>query len=211
MAVYSVTFKQRVDNYGVVQTLTNTPIEVGQSITLTGVGDGLDGTFVVLAQPPHQFVGVDTQGNLLFDLEFEYPNQLLFYDAGDDVDRVSIIPPGTCTWNPTCTWITAQQILDWLGISVATAGDQAFVTQCAAAANAFCYRRRQEAGYLQDSLTTSPSADVTLGTIQYGGMLYRQRGSISSYAEFDQVAANPVTGLSGVIKQLLGVDRPQVA
>lgn len=211
MAVYSVTFKQRVDNYGVVQTLTNTPIEVGQSITLANVGDGLDGTFVVLAQPTHQFVGVDTEGNLLFDLEVAYPNQLLFYDAGDDVNRVSVVPLGTCTWAPTCTWITAQQILDWLGISVATAADQAFVTQCAAASNAFCYRRRQEAGYLQDSLTTSPSADVTLGTIQYGGMLYRQRGSISSYAEFDQVAANPVTGLSGVIKQLLGVDRPQVA
>jgi hypothetical protein len=42
-------------------------------------------------------------------------------------------------------------------------------------------------------------------------MLYRQRGSISSYAEFDQVAANGVTGLSGVIKQLLGIDKPQVA
>lgn len=211
MAVYSVTFKQRVDNYGVVQTLTNTQIEVGQSITLANVGDGLDGTFTVLAQPAHQFVGVDTQGNLLYDLEFEYPNQLLFYDAGDDLDRVSIIPPGTCTWAPTCTWITAQQILDWLGIAVATAADQAFVTQCASAANAFCYRRRQEAGYLQDSLTTVPSGDVALGTIQYGGMLYRQRGSIDSFAQFDTNAMNPVTGLSGVIKQLLGIDRPQVA
>jgi hypothetical protein len=211
MAVYSVTFKQRVDNYGVVQTLTNTPIEVGQSITLASVGDGLDGTFVVLAQPTHQFVGVDTEGNLLFDLEVQYPNQLLFYDAGDDVQRVSIIPVGTCTWTPTCTWVTAQNILDWLGIAVATASDQTFVTQCAAAANAFSYRRRQEAGYLQDSLTTAPSDDVKLGTIQYGGMLYRQRGSIDSFAQFDTNSMNPVTGLSGVIKQLLGIDRPQVA
>ena len=52
---------------------------------------------------------------------------------------------------------------------------------CASAANAFCYRRRQEAGYV-DSLTTSPSGDVTLGTIQYGGALYRQRGSIDVFA-----------------------------
>jgi hypothetical protein len=56
-----------------------------------------------------------------------------------------------------------------------------------------------------------PSGDVKLGTIQYGGMLYRQRGSIDSFAQFDTNAMNPVTGLSGVIKQLLGVDRPQVA
>ena len=56
-----------------------------------------------------------------------------------------------------------------------------------------------------------PSGDVALGTIQYGGMLYRQRGSIDSFAQFDTNAMNPVTGLSGVIKQLLGVDRPQVA
>lgn len=211
MAVYSVTFKQRQDNYGVVQTLVNTQIEVGQSITLAGVGSGLDGTFTVLAQPTHQFVGVDTDGELLFDFDVPFPNQLLFYDTGDNLQRVSIIPPGTCTWAPTCTWITAQNILDWLGIAVATAADQAFVTQCAAAANAFCYRRRQEAGYLQDSLTTAPSNDVSLGVIQYGGMLYRQRGSIDSFAQFDTNAMNPVTGLSGVIKQLLGIDRPQVA
>jgi len=211
MAVYSVTFKQRQDNYGVVQTLVNTQIEVGQSITLAGIGSGLDGTFTVLAQPTHQFVGVDTDGELLFDFDVPFPNQLLFYDTGDNLQRVSIIPPGTCTWAPTCTWITAQNILDWLGIAVATAADQAFVTQCAAAANAFCYRRRQEAGYLQDSLTTAPSSDVSLGVIQYGGMLYRQRGSIDSFAQFDTNAMNPVTGLSGVIKQLLGIDRPQVA
>jgi hypothetical protein len=211
MAVYSVTFKQRQDNYGVVQTLVNTQIEVGQSITLAGIGSGLDGTFTVLAQPTHQFVGVDTDGELLFDFDVPFPNQLLFYDTGDNLQRVSIIPPGTCTWAPTCTWITAQNILDWLGIAVATAADQAFVTQCAAAANAFCYRRRQEAGYLQDSLTTAPSSDVSLGVIQYGGMLYRQRGSIDSFAQFDINAMNPVTGLSGVIKQLLGIDRPQVA
>jgi len=58
---------------------------------------------------------------------------------------------------------------------------------------------------------TSPSADVTLGTIMYGGMLYRQRGSIDSFASFGDGGAVSVTGLSGVIKQLLGIDRPQVA
>jgi hypothetical protein len=42
-------------------------------------------------------------------------------------------------------------------------------------------------------------------------MLYRQRGSIDSFASFDGMGGGPVTGLNGVIKQLLGIDRPQVA
>jgi len=42
-------------------------------------------------------------------------------------------------------------------------------------------------------------------------MLYRQRGSIDNFASFNDAGATAVTGLSGVIKQLLGIDRPQVA
>lgn len=211
MADYTVTFHQRLDDYAVVETLTNTPLELGVSFTLTGLGHGLNGTHTVRALPQYLFLGTDeTTGDLLYDVEVPIQNQVLFYDPGTLLERTAAIPTGTLAYTPTCTWVTAQNILDWLGISVATAGDQAFVTQCASAANAFAFRRRQEAGWV-DSLTTSPSGDVTLGTIQYGGMLYRQRGSISSYAEFDQVAANGITGLSGVIKQLLGIDRPQVA
>lgn len=211
MADYTVTFHQRLDDYAVVQTLTNTPLELGVSFTLAGLGHGLNGTHTVRALPQYLFLGTDeTTGELLYDTQVAIQNQVLFYDQGDDLERTAALPTGTLAYTPTCTWITAQQILDWLGISVATAADQAFVTQCASASNAFCFRRRQESGYV-DSLTTSPSGDVSLGAIQYGGMLYRQRGSISSYAEFDQVAANGVTGLSGVIKQLLGIDRPQVA
>ena len=212
MTVFTVIFHQRLNDYAVVQTLGNNDLELGVSFTLAGLGHGLNGTHTVRALPQYRFEGAEADtGELLYNPQRPEANQILFYDPGDDLEWSAALPTGTLTYNPTCTWITAQNILDWLGIAVATAGDQAFVTQCAAAANAFAYRRRQEAGYSQDSLTTSPSGDVTLGTIQYGGMLYRQRGSISSYAEFDQVAANGITGLSGVIKQLLGIDRPQVA
>jgi len=207
----SVTFHMRLDDYAVVQLLQDIDLEIGQSITISGLGHGLNGTYNVRALPQYLFTGVDTEGDLLYDFNAPIPNQVLFYDVGDNLERTAAIPNGTITYTETCTWITSANIEAWLGISLVSAGDATFLTQCASAANAFCYRRRQEAGYLQDSLTTSPSADVTLGTIQYGGMLYRQRGSISSYAEFDQVAANAVTGLSGVIKQLLGVDRQQVA
>ena len=157
MAVYTVSFKQLLDGYAVLQTLTNNEIEVDRSITVAGVGAPFNGTFTV-----------------------------------------------------TCTWITAGQIEDWLGIGTATAADTAFLTVCASAVNAMAFRRRVEAGYF-DSPTTSPSGDVTLGTIMWGGALYRARGSIDVFASFNEMGTAPTVGLSPMIKQLLGIDRPAVA
>jgi len=92
-----------------------------------------------------------------------------------------------------------------------SAGAATLLTQCAAAANAFAYRRRVEAGYLQDSLTTSPGGDITLGTTLYAASLYRERGSIDSFQSFDAMSTtNPAMSL-GRIHQLLGVNRSQVA
>ena len=210
MAVYSVTHHQRLDNYAVVQLLTNADITPGDTFTLAGLGHGLNGTHTVYACPLFLFIGVDDQGDLLLDPQFPIENQVLFYDEAADLERSEAIPNGTLTITPVCTWITATNIEDWLGIGTATAADLAFLTQCAAAANAFGYRRRREAGYV-DNLSSSPSGDVTLGVIQYGGMLYRQRGSIDSFASFDGMGGGSVIGLNGVIKQLLGIDRPQVA
>jgi hypothetical protein len=45
----------------------------------------------------------------------------------------------------------------------------------------------------------------------YGGALYRQRGSMDSFASFQSMGTVPVMGLNGMIRQLLGIDRPQVA
>jgi hypothetical protein len=160
--------------------------------------------------PQYRFTGIDnTTGEFLFDTNDPIPNQLLYACTGSNVEFV-VDFSGTVTYTQTCTWVTGGNIEDWLGIGTASALDTAFLTQCASAANLFCYRRRQEAGY-HDALATSPSGDVTLGTIMYGGMLYRQRGSIDSFASFGDGGAVSVTGLSGVIKQLLGIDRPQVA
>jgi len=208
MATYTVTNKYLVDNYAVLQLLTPNEIAVGQSITVAGVDATFNGSASVVAIPQHLFIGVDTQGDLLYDYQIPIQNQVLFAKTADDVERVAA--SGTVAYNPVCTWITAGNIEDWLGIGTATAADTTFLTQCAAAANAFCYRRRQEAGYV-DSLTTSPSGDVTLGTIQYGGALYRQRGSIDTFASFTEMGTAPTTGLSPIIKQLLGISRPQVA
>lgn len=212
MAVYTVIAHQRLDDYAVVQTLTDTPIEPGQSITLAGLGHGLNGTHTVLFCPQYAYIGTDGEnGEWLYDPLVPRANQVLFYDAGDDVQWTTAVPTGTLTWTQTCTWITNQNVLDWLGISVATANDTAFVTTCVSAANAFAYRRRVESGYLEDSLTTSPGGDVTLGTIMYAALLYRERGSADSFASFDSMGTVPVPSALGRILQLLGVGRPQVA
>ncbi len=208
MAVYTVTFKQLTDNYAVLQTLTANELEVGRTISVAAVGVPFNGTFTVYALPQYEFIGIDSEGNLLYNVDVAVPNQVLFACTGDDVDRTAAT--GTLTFTPTCTWITATQIEDWLGIGTATAADTTFLTQCAAAVNQMAFRRRVEAGYF-DSLTTSPSADVTLGTIMWGGALYRARGSIDVFASFNEMGTAPTIGLSPMIKQLLGIDRPQVA
>jgi hypothetical protein len=183
-------------------------LEVGQSITVAGVDATFNGTYTIRALPQYLYEGVDSEGDLLYDVNVPIANQVLYAKTAADVERTAA--SGTLTSTPTCTWITATDIEDWLGIGTATAADATFLTICAASTNQFCWRRRMEAGYV-DSLTTVPSQDVKLGTIMYGGALYRQRGSMDSFASFQSMGTAPVMGLNGMIRQLLGIDRPQVA
>lgn len=208
MAAYTVTHKQITDNYAVLNLLTATDLVVGGSIVVTGVDNTFNGTYTVFALPQFLFIGVDQQGDLLYNTNVRIENQVLYAKTADNVLRTA--STGTVTFTPICTWINKNDIADWLYVAQATSGDDAFLTICAAAANQFAYRRRQEAGYI-DSLTTVPSQDVKLGTVMYGGALYRQRGSIDTFASFDTMGTAPVLGLSPIIKQLLGIDRPQVA
>lgn len=208
MATYSVTYKYLIDNYAVLQLLTQSEIAVGESITVASVDATFNGTYTVRALPQYLYIGIDTEGDLLYDYQVPVQNQVLYAKTASDVSRVAAT--GTVTYTQTCTWITQQNVLDWLGISVATAGDQAFVTTCAAAANIFCYRRRQEAGYI-DSLTTVPSQDVYLGTVMYAGMLYKSRGTVDVFSSYQDMGQTPVVGMNGQIKQLLGIDRPACA
>ena len=210
MAAYKTQTKQLLNNYACISTLESTEIALGESVVVSGLASPFAGTFTVLALPQYLFTGVDgTTGELLYDENQPVPNQILYACTGTSVEFV-VDYSGTVTYTQVCSWITAANIEDWIGIGTATAADTTFLTQCASAANQFCYRRRQEVGY-SDSLTTSPSGDVTLGTIMYGGALYRQRGAITDFASFDGMSTGSTTGLSPIIKQLLGVDRPQVA
>lgn len=210
MPTFAITHAQRLDDYVVVQTLEGTEIGTGQGITVASVATGINGTYTVEAVPTHLFMGVDEQGDPVYDAEIILPNQLLVYCPGDDLDRYAVIPHGTLTWAPTCTWIAASAVIAWLGIESATANDTAFITTCTAAANAFAYRRRREAGYF-DSLSTSPGGDVTLGTTMYAAVLYRERGSVDSFASFEGMGGPMPIGSTGQINRLLGVNRSQVA
>jgi hypothetical protein len=209
MATYKVKQKYLVDNFAVLELLTPAELEVGWGITVAGVDATFNGNHTIYALPQYLLTSVDQQGDLILDPFVPLANQVCYELTADNVPRQAA--EGTITWTPaTCTWITSQNILDWLGITVATAGDQTFTTSCAAAANAFCYRRRYEAGYV-DSLTTVPSEDVKLGTIMYGAGLYKARGSVDVFASFQDMGQVQVAGMNGQIKQLLGIDRPACA
>lgn len=208
MSVYTVTHVTRVDGYGVVQTLEPNDIAVGQSVTVAGLTNStLNGTFTVVSVESYALEEVTDTGDLVFDYDFYYPNQLIYADAGDDIARTA--DSGTVTYGLTCTWIDADDVIEWLGIESATANDTAFITTCVEAANAFAYRRRQAAGYF-DSLSTVPGADVKLGTVLYAASQYRTRGSIDGYQSFESMSVGANTIGLGQVMQLLGTNRPQV-
>ena len=207
--VYQVAHKTLLDNYAVLETLTPNEVYVGASIVVAGVDATFNGTVTVYAVPEYLFVGVDDDGDLLFNYEVAVPFQILYAKTASNVTRTTATGTVTLGTIPT-TWITSAQIEDWLGIGTASALDTAFLTQCAAASNSFCFQRRLESGYI-DAKGTSPSDSVTLGTIAYAGFLYRQRGAVTDFASFDGLPAGNSVGLSPMIKQLLGIPRPQVA
>lgn len=210
MAVYQVIFTQRIDDYAVVQTLTEPDLDLGLSFTLADCGATFNGTHEVYALPAYLFKGVNSTGDLVYDLSVSIPNQVLFYNPDDDSDRAALIPQGTLTYTENATWIDGPDVELWLGIALAGVDESVFLTQCANSANNLIFRRRQESGYT-DSLTTSPGPDVTLATTMYAGALYRQRGSITEFSSFSDMGAAPTFGLSPIIKQLAGIPRPAVA
>ena len=208
MATFTVTHAQRVDGIAVFQTLENTDITIGQTIVVANVGNGFNGTFIVQAIPTFYFHGVGPQGDYEYDYDATIVNQLLVINAGTNVNRDTAT--GTVTWTQTCSWTTVANVQEFLGIASATANDTAFITTCVAAANAWCFKRRVQAGY-HDSLTTVPDGSVLLGTTLYASGLYRERGTTGdSYASFQDMSGPPLMTL-GRVNQLLGVKRSQVA
>ena len=210
MATYTVTNKYLIDNFAVLQLLTPSEIAVGSSITVASVDATFNGTYTVRALPQYLFVGIDTQGDLLYDYQVPIADQVLYAKTADDVERVAA--SGTVAYSPNCTWITVAELITYLGVSITNPSDDyTLATQARNAANDFCYRRRQESSYI-DSLTTSPGHDVTLATLMYAAALWRSRGSVESmYATFDGMGSATQQSLTPIVKQLLGIPRPAVA
>jgi hypothetical protein len=210
VATYSLTHKQVVSNVAVVQLLEPNNFEVGQSITLSGIGAPWNGTFKILALPEYYFIGVSQQGDYQYDTDTIIPNQVQFALTTADVDRAAAT--GTCTYSVTCSWIVLGDVEDYLGFTFTNpSADLDVANMAVSAANQFAYRKREESGYF-DSPTTVPDGAVKLGTVQYAAILYRERGSTEAFASFDPLATGgPVTGNYGQILRLLGVNKPQVA
>ena len=210
MATYTVTNKYLIDNFAVLQLLTPSEIAVGQSITVAGVDATFNGTYTVRALPQYLYIGVDSQGDLLYDFQLPIADQVLFAKTADDVERVAA--SGTVSYDPVCTWVSAGQVMSYLGITIANPSDDyTLLTQSVSAGCQFAYRRRQESNYI-DSLSVSPGGDVTLGTLMYCAALWRSRGSIeATYATFDGMGSAPQQSLTPIVKQLLGIPRPAVA
>jgi hypothetical protein len=210
MATYTVTNKYLIDNFAVLQLLTPSEIAVGSSITVAGVDATFNGTYSVRALPQYLFLGIDTQGDLLYDYQIPIADQVLYAKTASDVERTAAT--GTVANDPVCTWVTAAQVMTYLGITITNPSDDyTLLTQSVSAGCQVAFRRRQESGYI-DSLTTSPGGDATLGTLMYCAALWRSRGSIeSTYATFDGMGSAPQQSLTPIVKQLLGIPRPAVA
>jgi hypothetical protein len=212
MATYKTASKQLLDDYACISTLEGTQISVGDTVTVGSLGAPFDGAQTVLACPQYLYAGVDGEtGEFLYNTDVLVPNQILYAATGDDVEFVAIYT-GTVAFTPTCTWVTTAQLVTYLGVTIADPSDDfTLAGQAVSAGNQFCSRRRAEAGY-DDNLATSPSGDVTLGTLMYCAALWRSRGSLENvFASFDNMGTAPQQSLTPIVKQLLGIDRPAVA
>ena len=210
MATYNLAFHTRLNDVVVLQTFVDTNVQTEHTITVAGSGHNLNGNHLVISTEPYEYLGQSYDGDLEFDYSVVRENQIIFIDAGADLERS--VATGTVSFTPSCTWITNQNVLDWLGISPATANDTAFVTVCTDAANALAFRRRRSSGYT-DALASAPSADVKLGTIMYAGGLYRARGSASydGFSAYESMQTGTPAVAMGEILRLWGCNRAQVA
>jgi hypothetical protein len=211
MSVYTITHGFHFDDVSAVQTLTPSEVQPGDSIVVAGAGAKFNGTFTVISVEEWEYIGKDQEGYLEFNYDVPKLNQVLYAVTGQPDDETYAALAGTLTFTETITWTTSALVLSWLGIDVATANDTTFVAKCVSASNAWCFRKRREAGYT-DAQATVPSADVELAATMYAATLYRERGtSGDSYGGFDGMGNMTMPVTLARIMQLLGCGRAQVA
>lgn len=169
-----------------VHTLTLADVDglyVGYKVKFAGCGV-FDGT--------HDLTDVDATAKTV---EYHTGNQN--HPAADLHGQASVI----------VQWIDPADVEVFLGV----ASDTDWLDYCTDAANEFCWGRRQAANYKLDLPTVVPNARVFEGVVLYAGSIYRERGSVDSYASFAEIPISPPIGTMGRVKQLLGVERPSFA
>lgn len=106
-------------------------------------------------------------------------------------------------------WVTPADVIVDLGSSAAPDVDDPRLIMCTDAANAWAFRKRFEAGYVDDA-DIVPDASVKLGTVRAAVVWYRNRGAADSFTSFDELAGFTPTGIMGEINRLLGIGRGRV-
>ena len=203
----------RYDNYAVLQTLENVTLNVGDKVNVTNVGASFNGNNkLVVACPQYAFIGVNNaDGDWMFDYTQPIPNQIMYQSVGNDVQITALTTYGLLNWEPDVTWISDSDVTKYLDIPLTSSNAATLITQARKAACQFAFRRRQEAGYWTDVIDEVPNDAVKLGTIMVAAAYFRQQGSYTALASFDGMGVPPATGVSPMIMQLLGINRPQVA
>ena len=203
----------RYDNYAVLQTLENVPLNVGDKVNITSVEASFNGNNkLVVACPQYAFTGVNTEtGDWMFNTSNPIPNQVMYQSVGPDVEISALTTYGLLIWEPEITWIDDNDLETYLDIPLTSANAATLITQSVGAANRFAYRRRQEAGYLTDVIDEVPNEAVFLGTLMVAAAYFRQQGSYTALASFDGMGTPPANGITPMVLQLLGINRPQVA
>jgi hypothetical protein len=109
------------------------------------------------------------------------------------------------------TWAEVDDVLAFLRIAPATPQDLAEVGACTDAANDWCYRRRQTAGYVDDPGIV-PGPAVLRAVVLLAGELYREGGGTDGFSSFAELPPGiDPGGTFSQVKRLLGVNRPVVA
>ena len=103
-------------------------------------------------------------------------------------------------------WTTSADVVAALGTDVT----DPYLGECVDAANALAFRKRAEAGYVDDP-DEAPDAAVAMGATLYAVALWRERAATDGYPSFDDLSAFAPTGGSwSQIKKLLGIPRGRV-
>lgn len=186
MPSYAVSSASLTGNTASITLDTVAGLEPGYPIEVAGIGEPFDGDYdiVTVTTAPDTITYARTAADV----------------PAMTVSGVVVVP---------VTWITAEDVLDYLGVAPAEQVDSNWLDISTAAANDWAYDRRAAAGY-NDVPNAVPSPRCKVGTILYAANLYRQRGAIDGYASFNSMEPVQQIGTSMDVFRLLGINKPQV-